>query len=282
MECEYCNNKFKSLSSLNNHKKTAKYCLEKQNKNNTEYNCSYCAKVFTTKNAMNNHEMKCKETHILIEEYKKEIFLLKENMQEKNQQIKELQDQLASIARTAASRPTHVQNNNQRINNVINNMLPITEEHLIEQAQYLTLEHIKQGANGYVQYALEYPLKDRIICVDYSRRKIKYKDQEDNIIEDPEMIKLSQKFFKAIENTNSELINNHLVLLGQQIEELNSSSSNNMDEEETKDFEEESNDILNKTFDMMKHKKEVIEASKGKKPEIYFDFVKNICAKVTK
>jgi hypothetical protein len=46
---------------------------------------------------------------------------------------------------------------------------------------------------------LEYPLKDKIVCTDFSRRKLKYKDENGNLIEDPEMIKLSQKLFKAIE-----------------------------------------------------------------------------------
>ena len=46
---------------------------------------------------------------------------------------------------------------------------------------------------------MEYPLKDKIVCTDFSRRKLKYKDENGNLIEDPEMIKLSQKLFKAIE-----------------------------------------------------------------------------------
>ena len=30
MECEFCKHTFKSISSLNNHKKTANYCLKIQ------------------------------------------------------------------------------------------------------------------------------------------------------------------------------------------------------------------------------------------------------------
>ena len=76
--------------------------------------------------------------------------------------------------------------NQQRYNTIINNLTPITEDHLKEQAQFLTIDHVKNGVDGYVKYALDYPLKDKIVCTDFSRRKIKYKDEEGNIIEDPD------------------------------------------------------------------------------------------------
>jgi hypothetical protein len=126
-------------------------------------------------------------------------------LEEKNIQIKDLQSQNETMAITAINRPT-TQNNNQRINQIINNMTPITEDHLKEQAEFLTIDHIKDGIPGYVKYALEYPLKDKIVCTDYSRRKIKYKDEDGVLIDDPEMIKLTQKLFKAIEEKNDILI----------------------------------------------------------------------------
>ena len=48
-------------------------------------------------------------------------------------------------------------------------MQPITQEYLINHTPSLTIEHIKKGASGYAEYALEGPLKGRIACVDYSR-----------------------------------------------------------------------------------------------------------------
>jgi hypothetical protein len=75
-------------------------------------------------------------------------------------------------------------------------MEPITQEHLINHIPQLTIEHIKKGASGYAEYALEG-------CVDYSRRKIKFKDIEGNIITDPEMTKLAPMFFDSIKDKSS-------------------------------------------------------------------------------
>jgi hypothetical protein len=212
--------------------------------------------------------------------------LLEIKIIEKDQKIKELQEQveklqneLANIAKTAASKPTHIQNNNQRINNTINNLIPITDDHFKDQVQYLTLDHIKNGTNGYVQYALEFPLKDRITCTDFSRRKIKYKDSEGNLVDDPEMSKLSQKFFRAIEEKNSILINEYLSEIQNQFNILNSNPNNEMNDDETKDFDIRSDALIEEVFKAKAQKREISEAANGKKPDIYHEFVKDICSK---
>ncbi len=63
--CEYCNKTYSSISSLNNHKKTTKKCLDIQKNLNkiivmTEFNCKYCNKVFTTKQNIKIHETNCR------------------------------------------------------------------------------------------------------------------------------------------------------------------------------------------------------------------------------
>ena len=48
MICEYCNTTFKTLSSLNYHKKSAKYCLQLRNeeiKINKIFVCDFCKKI---------------------------------------------------------------------------------------------------------------------------------------------------------------------------------------------------------------------------------------------
>jgi hypothetical protein len=67
-----------------------------------------------------------------------------------------------------------------------NSDLTITEEWLIENAKFLTIEHILRGPEGYADYALSYPLNDRLIEEeDYSNPTfIKYKDSSGNVITD--------------------------------------------------------------------------------------------------
>ena len=281
MECEYCKKILKNKSSLNYHQKTTKYCLKIQCKDSTIYTCKDCNKNLSTKQHYTIHIENCvKKKNNIIKNFEEEkIYDKDQKIKELQEQIEKLQSELAMIARTAASKPTHIQNNNQKINNTINNLIPITEEHLKDQVKYLTLDHIKNGTDGYVQYALDFPLKDRITCTDFSRRKIKYKDGEGNLIDDPEMAKLSQKFFKAIEEKNSILINDYLNEIQNQFNILNNNPNNEMNYEETKDFDIRSDTLIEEVFKAKAQKREISEAANGKKPDIYHDFVKDICSK---
>mgnify|MGYP001379233298 CR=1 FL=1 len=49
----------------------------------------------------------------------------------------------------------------------IQNLIPLDMTEMTEQSRYLTIDHIKNGAAGYAKFALEYPLKDRIVCERY-------------------------------------------------------------------------------------------------------------------
>jgi hypothetical protein len=286
--CEFCNKNFKSKSNLNNHQKNTKYCLEIQQKENNNFNCLKCHKKFTSKNWLENHIKKCVgsiEKNTEIDELKvknKELIntvkIYEIRLKEQKEQIEKLQDQIASIAKTAASKPTHIQNN-QRINQVINNLIPITDEHLKEQVEFLTIDHIKNGVDGYVQYALEFPLKDRIVCTDYSRRKIKYKDVDGNLIDDPEMTKVTQKLFKAIEEKNSILVDDYIKEIQEKYNILIRNPNNDMNDEETKEFNYTGDMILAEAFKANAQKREIKEVANGQKPEIYYEFIKDICSK---
>jgi hypothetical protein len=65
MNCNFCNKLFSSKSSLNNHQKTAKYCLKLQdNKEISNFICEYCKKLFTSKQNLNIHFLNCKDRAI--------------------------------------------------------------------------------------------------------------------------------------------------------------------------------------------------------------------------
>ena len=92
--------------------------------------------------------------------------------------------------------------------------LTITEECLIENANFLTLEHILRGPEGYADYALSYPLKGRLIEEDYSKSTfIKYKDKTGDIITDYGGKMLTKMLFDSVKDRTYELIesNDHLI-----------------------------------------------------------------------
>jgi len=310
MECQYCKSTFSNKVNLNAHQKNAKYCLKIRNEENKSiYKCQHCEKIFSNTSSLNRHIKTCKEEANKeiknLEKRNKE--LEEENMrykiifeeknkiiEEQKEQINDLQNKMENIAIKGISKTTYINNTNNSKNQIINNLVPISENHFKDQVEYLTIDHIKNGVDGYVQYALEYPLKDRVICTDFARRKIKYKDQEGNIIDDPEMAKLSQKFFKAIEEKNDILADEYLIelqnkygyhLLNSTIEENDDSLNKIEDCDENESMNENKfmsigNTLLEELFKVKVQKREIKEAANGSKPEIYHEFVKNVCSKV--
>ena len=254
--CKFCQSNFTTKSYLNYHQKNTKYCLEKQCANDIKkFMCKYCNKSISSEKRLNNHYIICKQynvTHIK-EDYEEKLEEKDVLIRDLKQQIKDLQDKLENIAIKAVSRPTTTNMNKTNINNYIQNMMPVTGDHLFEQSSNLTIEHVQKGAFGYAEYALEYPLKDRIACVDYSRRKIKFKDKDGNLITDPEMVKLAPMFFESIKDKSSQLV-----------------YSLNNKEMDSCMFEEVAK-LFNTNAD-------VKNCSSGIKSDFYHDFIKHICS----
>ena len=97
MNCNFCKRTFKSLSSLNYHIKTAKYCLQIQNGTEIkkkEYKCTFCNKNLISKQSLNIHLLSCKSVELKQENLKLLEYIknIKENIKkEKDIEIKLLQ-----------------------------------------------------------------------------------------------------------------------------------------------------------------------------------------------
>jgi hypothetical protein len=309
MECQYCNQILKTPSSLKQHQLTAKYCLSKQNKEPIkEYYCNACNTGFTLKYSLQKHLQICKsntpEIHQISQELdvvKKELelSLIREKEKDKiisdrdfliadqktvikelqteykkhiEMQNKDLQDRMQSMAEKAIDKPSTL--NQNTINQVINNLLPITTEHLNNQVQYLTIDHVKNGAVGYAKYALEHPLKDRLVCTDTSRKKGKYKDSDGNIVSDPDMSTITKKLFLAIKDRNSELITEYANDLKVKLDSFG--SNNEMTNEETIELSGMTDDLIDLLTSAFSQKRQSNEILDGLKPELFHQFVKEI------
>ena len=88
-KCDFCNKNFTTVSSLNLHKRTAKYCLILQKKNIEEeeyekkevstFECEFCNKEFNFKHVLLTHYKSCKEKKDTSQKYN-EILFLKERI----------------------------------------------------------------------------------------------------------------------------------------------------------------------------------------------------------
>ena len=244
-----------------------------QGKHINMFTCSHCKKTLSTKQNLNVHMSNCtlynqslyvekykEENNIVVNQYKQElkistdkIFFLLEELKKSDIKIQALQDKLENIAIKAVQCPTTTNMNKTHINNYIQKMEPISSDHLLEQSSNLTLEHIQKGASGYAEYALEYPLKDRVACVDYSRRKLKFKDTDGNLVSDPEMLKLAPMFFESIQAKSSEIVYDQ-----------------NKSDMDSIMFER-----VAKLFNM---NADVKNGADGVKSDFYHDFIKHVCS----
>ena len=177
--------------------------------------CPTCSKVFTSETKLKRHQATA-TCRVIYETQKNQllqetIIKLQEEirfLKIERDQLKTEKELLHGLATEAIQKPTtnNVSNVNTVVSNVNNNIaLSITQEHLADQAQYLTRDHITKGAVGYAEYAVDYPLKDRAVCTDLSRKKVQYKGEDGEIINDPKMKALTKKIFAAIEARNDEL-----------------------------------------------------------------------------
>ena len=119
MNCEYCGKNFSCSSSLNLHKRTAKYCLKLRGQEYSKYKCPDCGNEYTSRENLRLHKIKCSSTLYKTyekkiksqeEEYEKKISNMKNeiNQMEKRQkqykeQIKDLRNKFENIALKSVS-----------------------------------------------------------------------------------------------------------------------------------------------------------------------------------
>jgi len=297
MKCEFCNNEFTTKTSLIHHQKTAKYCIILQGtETDSLFICLKCNKKLSTQNRLYTHEQTCKkymediikkeceqklaekdriisEQKLIIEEQK---IIIKEFQDDQRKQNKDLTDRIQSMAEKAIAKPSTL--NQNTTNQIINNMMPITDAHLQEHVQNLNPLHVQNGASGYAKYALEYPLKDMIVCTDFQRRNCKYKDENGNIISDPEMTKITKRLFSAIKERNEELINEYSAELQAKWRSINASGNSDMDQEESDAFSTQTNDALEFVMNVLSQKRQANEMADGMRPDLFYGFVRELAA----
>jgi hypothetical protein len=177
------------------------------------------------------------------------------------------------MAEKAISKPSTVNKHITTTNQIINNMMPITDAHLQEHVQNLNPIHVQNGASGYAKFALEYPLKDMIVCTDFQRRNCKYKDENGNVVSDPEMTKITKRLFSAIKERNEELTSEYSAELQAKWKALNTVEDMN-----EQDFSTKTNDALQFVMNVLSQKRQANEMADGMRPELFYSFIRELAA----
>jgi|UniRef100_A0A6C0J3W5 hypothetical protein len=215
LTCEFCNKSFCSKSSLNNHKKTAKYCLEIQNReliDVKEFKCKYCKKKFCTQELLNKHELKCIdflngkliEKDEIIEKQKEDISNLEKKVIELDAKLeiyKEQGEKSFEVVEQIAKQPKQQVNNNQKI--LINTPLDLSNDAVVQAIQEkFSHDYLTQGQKGVAKFAYDVMLKDengklKYICTDPSRQIFQYKNDQGVIEKDVRATRLTKAILNA-------------------------------------------------------------------------------------
>lgn len=219
--CEYCGSSFTLMWNLTKHQRTAKYCLEVQgvapdkSKKFNVYFCDYCSRKFDRRDVLTRHLTTCKQkNHAVTVSH-----AVNKAQKDQNNQLLTLITQLQQTIvglQHGTSGATTINRNNV----VLPNLTPLTDEDFHEHLEHLTLNFIQEGAKGYADFANTYPFKDRLVCTDKSRKKLKYKDGDGEVVEDGGGIKLTQRFFQAIAPRNEEIINAEYRSIQQKVQQI--------------------------------------------------------------
>ena len=220
--CEFCNKQFTVKSSLKTHQRSAKYCLQIQNKNNNvSYECTFCNKTFSSKHRYQGHLDICttklkqiiQETENSLELANMKIKELELKLQTQRVEIEnEMYKQDRETLNEIAKQPRQVNNNTQ--NKIIvttpldlstNNLSSIIDSGLAE-------EHLIMGQKGIAQFAFNNFLKDdegklKYVCTDPSRQIFQFKNKEGDLEKDVRASKLTKALCDAdIKNKSHEIL----------------------------------------------------------------------------
>jgi hypothetical protein len=295
--CEFCAAEFQTKGNLKRHQAKTVYCLEIQHSDKSRkeiketfetFSCGFCQKELSTKQKLNLHLKICSsknavervreelsERQMVVDEQRVEIITLKTRLEDRDIQIVDLKAQISELQRnqqaitmTAITRPTtNVKNTIKNLQ--VNNLTPLLPEEMRSHIPMLTHDHIRAGAVGLAQYALEYPLKNKVLVADASRRKLKWKNETGTIVEDLEGVELCRKFFEVHKDDSRVKISE----LMKEVMERHDAAQDMDDEEEIKHCDE----LICKLHDL---RRGISRLVRGEPDELRSGFVKEICVKL--
>lgn len=280
--CTLCDYSTNDNSNWSRHVKTQKHLANKE-KLTQKLCCKYCKKQFTRTDNRKVHEKKCKsnDTNTDINNTndntddntddnteRKEIVNNDNNNDNNNvntindtnmeKLFKKITDLEQTIAQSKPAAPV-IQNTP--------NLEPLTEKVFAEHLVNLRLDFIQDGGKGYASFASIYSLKDKIICTDKSRKKIRYCNSQGEIVNDYGGVQLCQLFFQNISQHNAAIIDAEYNRLQKEVQQI---------ADEGRAGVTDVTAILNKSIRLQNILDQSLKAAKGDQNQLTQDFIRNL------
>ena len=222
-ECQYCKKTFNGKYTLNQHQKTAKYCLVLQGSVNTTFTCEYCNKNLCTNDRLYTHYHSCKhkQKQEIEKRFEIENTYMKQCLQEKNDYIAKLEqdyqlkikekndyitkleaklEKIETTVTTITKTPLTTNNttNNITVTHTNNNVLNLSKEHVKQVlTDHLDYNVVYAGQAGLAKFVVDKMLKGpdgklTYKCVDPSRQMFEFVDETGETVRDMRAEKLIQ------------------------------------------------------------------------------------------
>jgi hypothetical protein len=227
MECQYCKNTFFNNSSLRNHQKKAKYCLEIQGKKvSEEFKCNFCGSIFTSKVGLNYHYNICRSSDIIVKlqqsendrkRVQNENILLKKQLEDALQREKELMKAYEKLAAISANKSTTVTNNSTTNNNLNLGVFDKSADDIkrIVDEKY-NRDYLIQGQLGVAKFTHKHVLDSddkenppTYLITDKNRGNGKYKISDTEVVSDPNMNGLTKRVHPSIKSKAIYITSTH-------------------------------------------------------------------------
>ena len=239
--CEYCKTIFDTKAILKKHQKSAKYCLEIQNKileNNNSHKCRACDKLFSQKSNLTRHEKSCiyifknenEELKKIINEkdieFQKQLnekeIEFKRQLNEKESEITSLKEEIISYKskieiykedkdclHKIALQPKTNNNNNITNNLGILNLDTLTRN-FQSALENISADDILDGQKSIARLVapcfIEEDGTKLLSCSDISRSIFAYKDASGSVIKDLQCAKIAKTIEPFASQKASEFI----------------------------------------------------------------------------
>ncbi len=101
--------------------------------------------------------------------------------------------------------PTTPKITSKKDNKPSEQMVNLTYEYMTSKVNNFTINDLIIGETAIAEYAYTHIFKDNIICIDYARKKVKYKNEDGKIVVDNSMISILKNFLQSIRKKSGEL-----------------------------------------------------------------------------
>ena len=213
MECQYCKKMLCSKSSLTVHQNTTKYCLKLQGNlpKKSLYICSFCQKDFHIKNNLDRHISICTSNNIYVKnlqqknlEYRQQILLLCQEVENLKDDKKTLQDSYTELAKTLAKRSITTNNTiNNNLNLAVFNKTQADIKRIVDEKY--DKEYLMEGQKGVARFTNSHVLntiednqQPMYLITDKTRCNGKYRVSENEVVTDNGMMGLTKKIHPSI------------------------------------------------------------------------------------